>query len=152
MDISNKIRVVEQDTLGMKRTDSGGVREPADPKHYPTLGGIEGAVGISNSQRTFSSLGSFKDTLVSRPDVPKLQIGTEGSSGASSSSSATEPQRTRKADRTGAHATASPKIQANRSVQGDEAVLGGFGEAEDDGLPTPSQQVSWICDASDKLS
>ncbi|KAA6420483.1 MAG: hypothetical protein FRX49_09644 [Trebouxia sp. A1-2] len=90
MDTSNKIRVVEQDTLRLKRTDSGGVREPSDPKHYPTLGGIEGAVAPATTPRTLSTLGSFKDILLSRPDIPKLQIGTEGLSGASSSSSPTE--------------------------------------------------------------
>ena len=144
MDTSNKIRVVDQDTLRMKRTDSGGVREPSDPKHYPTLGGNEGVVDTSDSQRTLSTLGSFKETLVSRPDIPKLQIGTEGSSGASPSSSPTELQRTslRTADRTDARATTSPKIPANRFVQGDEPVQGGVGGAGDVGSSTPSQQVS----------
>ena len=142
MDTSNKIRVVEQDTLRMKRTDSGGVREPSDPKHYPTLGGVEGAVG--NSQRTLLTLGSFKETLVSRPDILKPQIGNEGSSGASPSSSSSELQRTslRTANRTDAGRTVSPKIPANRSVQGDEPVQGGAGGAGDVGSSTPSQQVS----------
>ena len=140
MDTSNKIRVVDQDTSRMKRTDSGGVREPADPKHYPTLGGIEGAGGTT--QRTLSSLGSFKETLVSRLDILNLQIRTEGSSGASPSSSPIELQRTslRTADRTDARATTSPKIPANRQVQGGEPVQGGV--AGDVGSSTPSQQVS----------
>ena len=144
MDTSNKIRVVEQDTLRLKRTDSGGVREPSDPKHYPTLGGIEGAVAPATTPRTLSTLGSFKDILLSRPDIPKLQIGTEGLSGASSSSSPTEVQRTslRTADRTDAHATASPKIPANRSVQGGEPFQGGVGGAGGVGSSTSSQQVS----------
>ncbi|DBB02047.1 hypothetical protein WJX77_010344 [Trebouxia sp. C0004] len=151
MDTSNKIRVVEQDTLRMKRRESGGVREPSDPKHYPTIGGIEGAVGTSNSQRTFSPLGSFKETLVSRPDIPKLQIGTAGSSGTSPSFSPTELQKTSlgTADMTGAHATTSPKITANRSVQGDGPVQGGVGGAGSVGSSTPSQQAGTRLDSQE---
>ena len=131
MDTSNKIRVVPQSTFRITRTDSGGVRDPSDPKHYPALGGTEGAVGTAASQRTLSTQGSFKDTLVSA-EMPKLRIGTEGSFGAAPSS---EQQR-----------TASPKIPANRGDQRDELVQGGLGGAADVGSPTPSQQVSEICD------
>ena len=147
MDTSNKIRVVDQDALRMKGTDSGGVREPADPKHYPTFGGSEGAVGTSNSQRTLSTLGSFKDILVARPDIPKVQVGTEGASPAASPTELQRPNL-RTANRTGASAIASPKILASRSVQVHEPVQGGVGGAgEVYSSTTPSQQVSYVCDA-----
>jgi len=52
----------------MTRTYSGGVRDPSDPKHYPTLVGTEGAVGASAAKRTLSTPGSFKETLLVRHD------------------------------------------------------------------------------------
>ena len=146
MDTSNKIRVVDQDALRMKGTDSGGVREPADPKHYPTFGGSEGAVGTSNSQ-SLSTLGSFKDILVARPDIPKVQVGTEGVSPAASPIELQRPSL-RTANRTGASAIVSPKILASRCVQVHEPVQGGVGGAgEVYSSTTPCQQVSYVCDA-----
>jgi hypothetical protein len=148
MDTSNKIRVVDQDPLSLKRTHSGGVRDPSDPKHYPTLDGTEGAVGTSTSQRTLSKFGSFKDALVARPDMAKVHIGREGSAGASPSSSPGDLLRTRRTgDLADALGIASPKVAARRPVQGDEPVLGGVGGAGEVGWSTLSQQVSWICDA-----
>ena len=144
MDAFNKIRVVDQDSRRMNKTHSGGVREPSDPKHYPTLGGIEGAVGTSTPQRTLPKLGSFKETLMSRPDIHKVQIGREDASEASPSSSPIELQRTRRtADTTDAPAPASPKIAAGRFFQGDEsASQAGDGGAGYVGSVTSSQQVS----------
>ncbi len=148
MDTSNKIRVVDQDPLRIKRIDSGGVRDPSDPKHYPKLGGIEGAVSPASSPRTLSTYGSFKGNLMSPPAIPKLQTGadTEGSPAASPSYDApspTELQRTRTtADQTDALATGSPRIAAGRYVQGDETGQGGVGVAGYVGSSAPSQQVS----------
>ena len=126
MDTSNKIRVVPQSTFRITRTDSGGVRDPSDPKHYPALGGTEGAVGTAASKRTLPKLESFRDTLVSPIEMPKLRIGTEGSFGASPPTDV----------------TASPTIPANRGEPKDEPVQGGVGGAGDVGSPTPGQQVS----------
>jgi len=148
MDTSNKIRVVDQDPLRLKRIDSGGVRDPSDPKHYPKLGGIEGAVSPASSPRTLSTHGSFKETLMSRPAIPDLQTGAgmEGSPAASPSydaSSPTELQRTRTtADKTDSLATGSPRIAASRYVQGDETGQGGVSGAGYVGSSAPSQQVS----------
>ncbi len=148
MDTSNKIRVVDQDPLRIKRIDSGGVRDPSDPKHYPKLGGIEGAVGPASSPTTLSTVGSFKETLMSRPAIPDPQTGAgmEGSPAASLSydaSSPTELQRTRTtADKTDALATGSPRIAASRYVQGDELAQGGVGGGGYVGSSAPSQQVS----------
>ncbi len=144
MDTSNKIRVVDRDTFRMTRTYSGGVRDPSDPKHYPTLVGTEGAVGASAAKRTLSTPGSFKETLLVRHDHPKLRIGTQLLPGASPSISPTELQRTssRTADRADEPATASQTIPAHRSVEGDEPVQGGVGGAGGAGLSIPSQQVS----------
>ncbi len=148
MDTSNKIRVVDQDPLRIKRIDSGGVRDPSDPKHYPKLGGIEGAVSPASSPRTLSTYGSFKDTLMSPPAVPDLLngAGKQGSPAASPSyaaPSSTGLQRTRTtADETDALATGSPRIAASRHVQGDETGQGGVGGAGYVGSSAPSQQVS----------
>jgi hypothetical protein len=148
MDTSNKIRVVDQDPLRIKRLDSGGVKDPSDPKHYPKLGGIEGAVGPASSPRTLSTVGSFKETSMSRPAIPDLQIGagTEGSPAASPSydaSSPTELQRTRTTvDKPDALATGSPRIAASRYVHGDEPGQGGVGGGGYVGSSAPSQQVS----------
>ncbi len=143
MDTSNKIRVVDQDPMSLKRTHSGGVRDPSDPKHYPTLVGTEGAVDTSTAQRTLSKLGSFRDILVARHDNLKVQIGREGLAGdASPSSSPGDLLRTRNTgDVADAHA-ASPKIAAKRPIQGDEPVQGGVGGAGEVGWSTRSQQVS----------
>ena len=68
MDTSIKVRVVDQDPRLMKRTNSGGVRDPSNPKHYPSLGGTEGAVSKAGPvERRLSPLGSFKDSLMSVP-------------------------------------------------------------------------------------
>jgi len=91
MDTSNKIRVVDRDTFRMTRTYSGGVRDPSDPKHYPTLVGTEGAVGAAASKRTLSTPGSFKETLLVRHDNPKLRIGTQFPPGAYASPSSHPP-------------------------------------------------------------
>ena len=146
MDTSNKIRVVDQDPF--KRIDSGGVRDPSDPKHYPKLGGIEGAVGPASSPRTLSTHGSFKDSLMSRPAIPDFQTGAgmQDSPAASppyDASSPTELQRTRTtADQTDALATSSPRIAASRYGQADAPGQGGVGGAEYGGSSAPSQQVS----------
>ena len=148
MDTSNKVCVVDQDPLRIQIIDSGGVRDPSDPKHYPKLGGIEGAVGPASSPRTLSTHGSFKETLMSRPAISDLQTGadTEGSPAASPSYAApspTELQRTRTtADQTEALAINSPRIAASRYAQGDEPGQGGVGGAGYVGSSTPSQQVS----------
>ncbi len=91
MDTFNKIRVVDGDTFRMTRTESGGVRDPSDPKHYPTLGGTEGAVGAAASKRTLSTPGSFKKTLLVRHDNPKPRIGTQFAPGAYASPSSRPP-------------------------------------------------------------
>ncbi|KAL0052832.1 hypothetical protein WJX82_008384 [Trebouxia sp. C0006] len=114
MDTSNKIRVVDRDTFQMTRTYSGGVRDPSDPKHYPTLVGTEGTVGAAASKRTLSTPGSFKETLLRT--------------------------RLRTADRADEPAAASQTIPAHRSVEGDEPVQGGVGGLEVLRLSTPSQQ------------
>ena len=126
MDTSNKIRVVDKDTFRMTRTYSGGVRDPSDPKHYPKLGGTEGAVGASASNRTLSTPGSFKETLLVRHDHPKLRIGTQLLPGASPSISPTELQRTssRTADRADEPATASQTIPAHQICRGGRAGSG----------------------------
>lgn len=145
MDTSNKIRVVDQDPCSLKRTHSGGVRDPSDPMHYPTLklDGSEGAVGSSNLQRTLSPLGSFKDALVAPSGMAKVQTGREGSAGASPSSSPGDLLRTRATgDMTDALATASPKIAARRPVQEVEPARGGVGGAGQVGWSSRSQQVS----------
>ncbi len=144
MDTSNKIRVVDRDTFQMTRTYSGGVRDPSDPKHYPTLVGTEGTVGAAASKRTLSTPGSFKETLLVRHDHPKLRIGTLPGASISPSVSSTDLQRTRlrTADRADEPAAASQTIPAHRSVEGDEPVQGGVGGLEVLRLSTPSQQVS----------
>lgn len=143
MDTSNKIRVVDQDPCSLKRTHSGGVRDPSDPKHYPKLDGTEGAMGTPTSQRTLSKFGSFKHALVARPDMAKVLIGRDGSAGASPLSSPGSLLRTRRTDdMADALAIASPKIAAKRSFQEVEPARGGVGGAGEVGWSSRSQQVS----------
>ena len=86
MDTSNKIRVTDQHERQMEKTNSGGVRDPSDPKHYPPLGGIEGAVSpVGPAERRLSPLGSFKDSLMSLPAIDKIQVESDGSSGSKAS-------------------------------------------------------------------
>ena len=140
MDTSNKIRVVEQNERSMKRTDSGGVRDPSDPKHYPPLGGTEGAVvQAASPQRRLSSITSFKDSLLSMPAPDNCQVASDGSSG--SMASLTGP-RSAKADNAIFPASSSPRILAERPTPS----LIGAGTADPDLITGPSQQVSQIFD------
>ena len=81
MDTSNNVRDVNDDVRLGKRTRSGGVRDSSDLKHYPSLGGNEGAVGNtskdSHPTRRLSNLASVKESLLA---TPSLKMGdTEGS-------------------------------------------------------------------------
>ena len=127
----------------MKRTDSWGVRDPSDPKHYPSLGGTEGAtVKPAASERRMSSLASFKDSLLSLPAVDNFKDDFLASSGSMASLGGTEGPRSAKADNAVVTASSSPRILAERPA----SSLVGAGTAEPDLITGPSQQVSQIFD------
>ena len=136
MDTSNKLRVVDDDVRVVKRTDSGGVQDPSDLKHYPSLGSREAAMSKDlPAQRRLSHFNSFKDSLLAEPALNKLQDKVD-TAGSSTSTAGVEGQRSAKPDNASL-ATSSPRILAQRS-----------GTAEPDLLAGPSQQVSWIFDAT----
>ena len=147
MDTSNKIRVTDQDERQMKKTNSGGVRDPSDPKHYPPLGGIEGAVSpVGPAERRLSPLGSFKDSLMSLPAIDKIQVESDGSSGSKATMTSLPgigKQRLAMPDQATTFGSSSPKIMAERLAPARDNA----GTAEPDLLTGPSQQVSQIFDA-----
>ena len=147
IDTSNKFRVMDQDERQMKRTNSGGVRDPSDPKLYPSLGGTEGAVSpVGPAERRLSPLGSFKESLVSLPAIDKIQVESAGSSGSKASLTSLPgvgKQRLAKSDQATTAASSSPKIMAERLAPARDDA----GTAEPDLLTGPSQQVSQIFDA-----
>ena len=138
MDTSNKIRVLDQDPRSMKRTGSGGVRDPSDPKQYPTLGGTEGAmVKAATPERRLPSVLSFKESLLSSPSLDKVRVDFDGSV---ASLAGTEGPRLAMPDN--AFVPASPKILAQRLAPS----FVGAGTAAPDLLTGPGQQVSQIFD------
>lgn len=139
---SKKVHLGEK-PMSLERTNSGGVRDPADPNHFPTLGGSKDAVGnasnpIQAERRLSRMSGSFKDTVLmeKQSSLSKLQVGTEGST------STAELRRARAPERPELAANSSPRIAAERAVQGADANIESATRIEAGRSPSSSQQVS----------
>ena len=137
MDTSNKIRVTGRVVRDIKRTGSSGVRDPSDLKHFPTLGGTEGAmVKAATPERRLPSVRSFKESLLSLPSLDDVRVDFDGSMASLAGSTLAKP------DNAFAPASSSPRILAERLAP---SVVGA-GTAEPDLITGPSQQVSQILD------
>ena len=142
MDTSNKIRVTGRDVRDIKRTGSSGVRDPSDLKHFPTLGGTEGAmVKAATPERRLPSLLSFKESLLSSPSLDEVRVDFDGSM-ASMAGTETKGPRLAMPDNALAPASSSPRILAERLAPS----IVGAGTAEPDLITGPKQQVSQIFD------
>ena len=140
MDTSNKIRVTGRVVRDIKRTGSSGVRDPSDLKHFPTLGGTEGAmVKAATPERRLPSLLSFKESLLSSPSLDEVRVDFDRSM---ASLAGTEGPRLATLDNVFAPASSSPRILAERLAPS----LAGAGTAEPDLITGPSLQVSQIFD------
>lgn len=108
---ANKITVADRDDASLVKTLSGGVDEPADPRHFPELG------TSAKSPRAMTRLrDSFKEKLLT-------DCGDEsGNSGHAASGS-----EAAKVDIRGSQDCRSPRISAGRESSG-EAVNRGVNE------------------------